>query len=65
MNVDPIQGTVKAVLSLGYTPEQAELVGCIDQLFERAVELEMISPADAVFLGQELGMVSGKYTGKL
>jgi hypothetical protein len=31
------EGTVKMCLQLGYTPAQAELIGKIDDLFEKAV----------------------------
>ena len=60
-----MQGTVNACKKLGYTDEQSELIGKIDDLFEEAIKSGLISPEDAVRFGQEFGRSAGKYTGKL
>ena len=58
-------GTVKMCLDLGYTAEQSDLVGDIDELFEKAIKLKLISGDDAQRLGQICGQMCGEYTGKL
>lgn len=60
-----MEGTVKMCRELGYTDQQAELVGKIDDLFEEAIKLDMISPLDALQLGRQFGLFAGKHTGKL
>jgi len=60
-----MQGTVKACLELGYTKEQAELIGKIDDDCEEAVKLDLISEVDALAFGQLFARISGKQTGKV
>jgi hypothetical protein len=60
-----MQGTVRMCLELGYTPEQAELIGQIDDLFEEAVKLELCSGEEAEMIGQKVGLIFGRHTGKL
>jgi hypothetical protein len=49
---------------LGYSPEQAELLGQMDDLFEEAIKLELLDPKDAIVLGQVAGTIMGRKTGK-
>ena len=64
MEVEPIKGTVNAARAVGYSPQQAEIVGCVDRLFESAVRLGLVSDKDAVEMGQDMGRRSGRFTGK-
>jgi hypothetical protein len=57
--------TVNVCKDLGYTDEQSELVGQIDDLFERAVELDLCTGDEAIIIGQACGRIFGKHTGKL
>jgi len=60
-----MQGTVKACLELGYTKEQAELVGKLDDVFEEAIKLNLCTADEAIEIGQYVGTKFGKHTGKL
>jgi len=60
-----VQGTVKACLEIGYTKQQAELVGKIDDIFEEAVKLDLCSGDEAEAIGRAVGTIMGKHTGKL
>lgn len=60
-----MQGTVELCLELGYTPEQAELIGKIDDLFEEAIKLGLCTGDDARMIGQTIGIIFGKHTGKI
>jgi len=59
------QGTENVCLDLGYTPEQANLIGRIDDLFEEAIRLDLMTGDEAQALGVAVGQVMGKHTGKL
>ena len=59
-----MQGTVKACLEIGYTKQQAELVGKIDDIFEEAVKLDLCSGDEAEAIGRVVGTIMGKHTGK-
>ena len=60
-----MQGTINACLELGYTKEQAELIGKIDDVFEEAVKLDLCSGDEAERIGAAVGTVMCKHTGKL
>lgn len=60
-----MQGTVDLCLRLGYKPEQATLIGKIDDLFEEAIRLDLVSEDEALNLGAIFGRVAGKHTGIL
>ena len=60
-----MEGTVKACKELGYTDAQAELIGEMDSLFEKATGLGLVSKEEATGIGQAVGMVMGRRTGKL
>ncbi len=59
------QGTVNACKELGYTEEQSKLIGQIDDLFEEAVKLDLVSPTEAIKVGMFFGEQAGKHTGKI
>jgi len=59
------KGTEDVCMQIGYTEEQCKLIGKIDDMFEKAIELNLCSDEDAVRIGQIIGTVFGKYTGKL
>ena len=58
-------GTVKMCLQVGYTPEQAELIGKIDDCFEEAQKLNLCTGDEAQAIGVYAGTIMGKHTGKL
>jgi hypothetical protein len=60
-----MQGTVELCVQVGYTQEQAELIGKVDDLFEEAVKLDLCSGDEAEAIGKAVGTVMGKHTGKL
>lgn len=60
-----MQGTVDACKQIGYTNEQSELIGKIDDLFEEAIKLDLVSPDEAIKIGMFVGQIAGKHTGKL
>ena len=60
-----MQGTVKMCLELGYTQEQAELIGRLDDLFEEAIKLDLCTGNEAEMIGQKVGLIFGKHTGKI
>ena len=60
-----MEGTVKGCLQLGYTKEQAELMGEIDDLFEKAISLGLLSDFEAIYVGEIFGKLAGKRTGKI
>ena len=60
-----MQGTVKACLEIGYSKDQSELIGKIDDIFEEAVKLDLCSGDEAEAIGRAVGTIMGKHTGKL
>ena len=60
-----MRGTVNVCKKLGYTDEQAELIGKLDDLYEEAIRLDLISANEAIRLGQEFGRSAGKHVGIL
>lgn len=59
-----MKGTVKECRRLGYTEEQAKLMGDLDDLFEQAVKCGLVCEDDAVVVGQVVGTMALKHTGK-
>ncbi|MBA7580532.1 hypothetical protein ES708_22424 [subsurface metagenome] len=59
-----MEGTVKEGRALGYTDEQARLMGVLDDVFEEAIEAGLVSGADAIVVGQVVGTMSMRHTGK-
>jgi hypothetical protein len=51
MEVVPKSGTVKDVIRSGYSMEVANILGCIDELFEQLVALDAINGDDVEILG--------------
>jgi hypothetical protein len=60
-----MQGTVKMCLEVGYTQEQAELIGKMDDLFEEAAKLDLCTGDEAESIGHSVGVIFGRHTGKL
>ena len=60
-----MQGTVNLCLELGYTQEQTDLIGRMDDLFEEAVKLDLCTGDEAQIIGQKVGIIFGKHTGKI
>ena len=60
-----MQGIVNFCKQIGYTNEQSELIGKIDDLFEEAIKLDLVSPNEAIEIGKFVGQIAGKHTGKL
>ena len=60
-----MQGTVKACLEIGYSKEQSDLIGKIDDLFEEAVKLDLCTGDEAIAIGMAVGKAIGKHTCKL
>ncbi len=60
-----MKGTVDFCLKVGYTREQADLIGKIDDLFEEAIKLDLCTGDEAIAIGTYAGEVFGKHTGKL
>ena len=63
--IKDMQGTVKMCLELGYTKEQAELIGKLDDLFEEAIKLGLCSDKEATQIGISTGTTFGKHTGHI
>ncbi|HDZ26382.1 hypothetical protein LCGC14_1149280 [marine sediment metagenome] len=59
-----MEGTVTECMRIGYTKEQSELIGRIDDLFEEAIKINLINEDDALQLGKVFGTMAGKFTGK-
>lgn len=59
-----MEGTVKALKQLGYTDEQAELLGKLDDLFEEAIKVDLCTGDEAENIGITVGRIFGKHTGK-
>jgi hypothetical protein len=59
-----MEGTVRLCLKLGYTQEQAELIGRIDDDFEGAIKLGLLSDEEAIQCRQQFARFTGKRTGK-
>lgn len=59
------KGTENGCLAVGYNPEQANLIGRIDDLFEEAIGLDLLTGGEAIEVGIFAGNVMGKHTGKL
>lgn len=60
-----MQGTVDFAKSIGYTDEQAELIGKIDDLLEEAQKLDMCTGDEAEQIGAFSGLIFGQHTGIL
>jgi len=60
-----MQGTIDFCKQIGYTDEQAELIGRMDDLFEEAIKLNLLTGDEAVESGRFVGEIMGKHTGKL
>ena len=60
-----MKGTVDMCIQVGYTKEQAELIGKIDDLFEEAIKLDLLTGTESIAIGRAAGAIMGKHTGKL
>ncbi len=60
-----MQGTINMCLELGYTKDQANLIGKLDDLFEEAAKLDLCTGDEAEKIGIHVGNIFGKHTGKL
>lgn len=59
-----MKGTVSVCRQLGYTEEQAGLMGELDDLVERAIKVGLVGDDDAIVIGQVVGTMALKHTGK-
>ena len=59
-----MQGTVEFAKKVGYTEEQAKLIGDLDDLFEKAIALDLCTGDEAQAIGTAVGMVFKEHTGK-
>lgn len=59
-----MQGTVKECLKLGYTNEQSDLMGKLDDDFEAAIKLGLITEKEAFDFGVSFAKIAMKNTGK-
>lgn len=59
-----VKGTVRAMKQIGYTDEQSQLMGDIDDLFEQAIKVGLVSDKDAIVVGQVVGTMALHHTGK-
>lgn len=64
-NLGEIKGTTRSMIGLGYSGEQAKLIGNIDYMFEEAVRLGLCTGDEALNIGRTTGLIFGKHTGKL
>lgn len=60
-----MEGTKQAALQIGYTSEQAKLLSDLDDLFEKAIELKLLSEEQVTELGQLCGLMTANFTGKV
>lgn len=60
-----MEGTVKMCKEVGYTDEQAELIGKLEDLMEEAQKLDLCTGDEAEKIGRFTGIIFGKHTGKL
>lgn len=60
-----MQGTVNMCLKLGYTKEQSELIGKLDDLFEEAIKLDLCTEDEATRIGENVGRTFGRHTNKI
>lgn len=59
-----LSGTVTCAMKAGYSLEEGKIFGKMDNLFEEAIELGLLSAEEVVKIGQLIGILAGKRTGK-
>lgn len=59
-----MKATYELYLGYGYTKEQAEAIAKIDEVFEQAIELDVIEGQDAITMGRMFGLYARHHTGK-